>query len=424
MFSKHHSILYLLTALLVVVFCQWDFVWAQQSLGPAIGSVIEAAPMRVSELPQVRESGSVPMEIPSLYPADPSVVDAMKQKAHEPSGRAASPERDKARGKENGGDNPEGLTANFQGIAWTNIIPPDPVMAAGPNHVVVVVNSSLAIYTKSGTLVSQTTLSTWFANVNPPGSIFDPKVVYDHHANRWVVLALSRRITTSVELSSYLISASQTSDPTGSWNNYNSNARLDGTQNSPYWADYPGLGFDHEALYITSNQFDFDNGFHYAKLRIFNKSQLYAGQTLTYADFWNMVDADNELVFTLKPAHHFGAPTSRYLLNTRWYGLDFVTLWRIDNPIGTSPTLTRQATVTVGSYSFPPDAVQQGSSNLIDTGDSRTQDAMYRDHDFLMRGDVFTEDVIETWVSFKMDKEVKPMALRPHPYEFGLYFDV
>jgi len=47
-----------------------------------------------------------------------------------------------------------------------------------------------------------------------------------------------------------------------------------------------------------------------------------------------------------------------------------------------------------------------------------------RDHDFLLRGDVFTADVIDTWISYKMEKEVKPMALRPHPYEFGLYYDV
>ena len=50
--------------------------------------------------------------------------------------------------------------------------------------------------------------------------------------------------------------------------------------------------------------------------------------------------------------------------------------------------------------------------------------ALERDHDFLLRGDVFPEDVVEKWISYKMDKEVKAMALRPHPYEFGLYFDV
>jgi glutamine synthetase len=47
-----------------------------------------------------------------------------------------------------------------------------------------------------------------------------------------------------------------------------------------------------------------------------------------------------------------------------------------------------------------------------------------RDHDFLLRGDVFTKDLIESWIEFKMEKEVKPMQLRPHPYEFSLYYDV
>jgi glutamine synthetase len=50
--------------------------------------------------------------------------------------------------------------------------------------------------------------------------------------------------------------------------------------------------------------------------------------------------------------------------------------------------------------------------------------ALENDHDYLLKGDVFTEDVIETWIKYKMDKEVKPMALQPHPFEFGLYYDV
>ena len=50
--------------------------------------------------------------------------------------------------------------------------------------------------------------------------------------------------------------------------------------------------------------------------------------------------------------------------------------------------------------------------------------ALEEDHEFLLKGDVFTEDVIETWVKYKTEKEVKPMALQPHPYEFALYYDV
>jgi len=50
-------------------------------------------------------------------------------------------------------------------------------------------------------------------------------------------------------------------------------------------------------------------------------------------------------------------------------------------------------------------------------------DALREDHEFLLRGDVFTEDLIHTWIDYKMENEVKPLRLRPHPHEFFLYYD-
>ena len=49
--------------------------------------------------------------------------------------------------------------------------------------------------------------------------------------------------------------------------------------------------------------------------------------------------------------------------------------------------------------------------------------ALEKDHDFLRQSDVFTEDVIETWIRFKREEEVAAIRLRPHPYEFALYYD-
>jgi len=46
------------------------------------------------------------------------------------------------------------------------------------------------------------------------------------------------------------------------------------------------------------------------------------------------------------------------------------------------------------------------------------------DHEFLLEGDVFTEDLIETWIEYKMENEVAQVALRPHPHEFEMYFDI
>ena len=54
---------------------------------------------------------------------------------------------------------------------------------------------------------------------------------------------------------------------------------------------------------------------------------------------------------------------------------------------------------------------------------SETLDALETDHAFLLEGDVFTPDLIETWIDYKRTKEVDAMRLRPHPYEFYLYYD-
>ncbi|MBI2567099.1 MAG: type I glutamate--ammonia ligase [Candidatus Schekmanbacteria bacterium] len=50
--------------------------------------------------------------------------------------------------------------------------------------------------------------------------------------------------------------------------------------------------------------------------------------------------------------------------------------------------------------------------------------ALEMDHEFLMRGNVFTEDVIDGWIRYKRKHEILAIAMRPHPYEFALYFDI
>ena len=51
-------------------------------------------------------------------------------------------------------------------------------------------------------------------------------------------------------------------------------------------------------------------------------------------------------------------------------------------------------------------------------------DALEADHDFLTAGGVFTPELIETWIDYKREKEIKPLAQRPHPFEFELYYGV
>jgi len=49
--------------------------------------------------------------------------------------------------------------------------------------------------------------------------------------------------------------------------------------------------------------------------------------------------------------------------------------------------------------------------------------ALEADHEFLLKGDVFTTDLLESYIAYKYDTEVNPMRMRPHPHEFTLYFD-
>ena len=50
--------------------------------------------------------------------------------------------------------------------------------------------------------------------------------------------------------------------------------------------------------------------------------------------------------------------------------------------------------------------------------------ALEADHEFLLKGNVFTEDLIQTWIDYKRENEILPMAQRPHPFEYELYFGV
>jgi glutamine synthetase len=73
-------------------------------------------------------------------------------------------------------------------------------------------------------------------------------------------------------------------------------------------------------------------------------------------------------------------------------------------------------------YDLPPEemaAVPQTPGSL-----EESLKALEANHDFLLKGDVFTEDVIDTWVSYKMEHEVQALALRPHPWEFAMYYDI
>lgn len=72
-------------------------------------------------------------------------------------------------------------------------------------------------------------------------------------------------------------------------------------------------------------------------------------------------------------------------------------------------------------YDLPPEQLSDIPKTPASLEDALR--ALENDHDFLLQGDVFTEDVIRTWISYKRERDITALARRPHPYEFFLYYD-
>jgi glutamine synthetase len=73
-------------------------------------------------------------------------------------------------------------------------------------------------------------------------------------------------------------------------------------------------------------------------------------------------------------------------------------------------------------YELPPEELA-GVAQVPASLDA-VLDALEADHEFLLEGGVFTPDLIETWITYKREVEIDAMRLRPHPYEFQLYYDI
>ncbi len=73
-------------------------------------------------------------------------------------------------------------------------------------------------------------------------------------------------------------------------------------------------------------------------------------------------------------------------------------------------------------YELPPDEarlIKQVPGSLSDV-----LVALENDYEFLLKGDVFTTDLLEAYIDYKREMEVDPMRMRPHPHEFTMYYDV
>ncbi|UCG34487.1 MAG: thrombospondin type 3 repeat-containing protein [Phycisphaerales bacterium] len=263
------------------------------------------------------------------------------------------------------------------------IVPPDTHIAVGPNlgaagRVVEVTNSDVQIWDKTGAVIAgPTPLSTMFPPSVGPFP-FDPKVLYDQHSGHFFIVCLEGN-TPAGNLIHIAASTGSTPNSLGAadWT-FSVGSGVQVIGGTPTWADYPGIGADANALFVTTNQFTgAPVAFRGANIRVFNKAQLIAG-------FYTFVDITYDAlvtwgVATIQPAHVYGATDNggMYLINRIGAGT-----YRIYNVTGhpAAPVATT-STHPWAAGAFPADTgADQGGVALpdLDTLSSRVQNAVYR----------------------------------------------
>ena len=269
------------------------------------------------------------------------------------------------------------LRSSFAGIPNVSAAQPDCIISVGPDHVMVAVNTEVAIYTKTGQKVFQTSFAEWFKSLDiQTNNLFDPKMLYDQYTGHFIFLCNARRAD---KRSFFLFSVSKTQDPTGAWAFWALDMGLNGTQRQDVlWADFPRLGIDENAIYLTGNMTTFGSFlFKYAKLRILKKSQVYSFGKLTWRDFWKMKDGTGFNAYSMEPAHSYGPAPMEFLVNTSPFTGRVLTLWTLKGATTATPVLTKKA-ITVSSYQYPPPAEQKGGGPKLATRECGVYNAVSR----------------------------------------------
>lgn len=272
-----------------------------------------------------------------------------------------------------------------QTVAGGLFIPPDSDGAVGPAHVVGVLNTMIEWFDKAGNRQGRQSLRNFFTPTSLPAgylapttSMFDPKVLFDPWANRFIVVAMDG--AASATNSRFYLAVSDDADPNGIWYYHFIPANLViGANNS--WADFPGFGFDADFVYVTANMFAVTGGtFQGVRLWIMPKSNWYSG---TLPGTPTPIDpitgtAGAPVATTAMPALVYPPAASLGTRLLSYSGLsdgtdEFLQVITVANP-GTTPTFSAEFT-NLGNIENPttalPGAPQRGSGALIASNDRR-----------------------------------------------------
>ncbi len=261
----------------------------------------------------------------------------------------------------------------FPGLPFDGRIPPNPTVAVGPNHVLLVHNGALRVQARTGEVLWEQELLSFFSPLAQSADFLtDPRAMFD--AGRfWLVVAARRPSPLS---SFFFLAVSRTADATGPWWLY----ALDvNSQGSSDFADLPSIGSDDRAIYLTANLFDLDTlDFRGALIRVLPKAAALQGAPVSWHDFRGL-SAGGTAAFHLVAAQAWSPAPAGYIAATRFPAACELAVWRVITPETGDPLLTLRRIPVQPPCGPPPNAAQQGSSVRIETGGPRLNSAIWRD---------------------------------------------
>lgn len=268
------------------------------------------------------------------------------------------------------------LGDNFSGNGFNNGTPNDNEIAIGSNgHLISVQNSNIfRRKTATATNLGTQSLTNWALSLGNAASKYDPKVIYDPEANRFILVCLAGYVSWNTSI---LIGFSRSDTANGLYNLY----EIPGNPfNDTLWSDYPMMAVNQDELFLTINLLhdnqSWQTGFVQTLIWQFNKWDGYAGDTLR-TELHSGINYGGRPIRNLCPVEGGTFPSpdpGMYFLSDRNLAASNDTVFLV-HVTDTANAPGQQVTVTPLisniSYFMPPNAVQQGSAGLMATNDSR-----------------------------------------------------
>lgn len=282
------------------------------------------------------------------------------------------------------------IGSNFEGN-WSIVShPPDNNIAiSNGGKIISVNNDGVEYYDQSGTLLYVENWSNFVNDNTLTSTIYDPVVLYDSDADRFVIAVLHG---TSSATSQVLVLFSKSNDPSGGWNVF----KLSGDPLSDgSWFDYPKLGVSAQEVYVTGNLYDANDNYNQSIVFQIGKSEGYSGGSLNW-QYWYNLPNQPFAAFTLVPASygHQGAIGPGILFVSSESGGDNrIVLWQLTDYINNNPAMNA-FTVNVTPYSPAGDGLMPNTSKTLDNSDCRILTAFYL-NDVIHY--VFNSDIGQGW---------------------------